>query len=479
MPKIPVQLAPTTIRSAIRSFNAGTKKRVILTDGRSHLSLVLERRSNGDTYAYWRFRVQKSKSWPHPELLLTLKGLGPDDLALARERRDEFDAMIAQGKNPKEELERAEKRAQAEQEEARKAAFTFRDAAEKWLEECVKDEKWRSNGQGERKARSLLRLHILPVIEREPIQSLSWREVEAVMRNNNLLRDHPDLAKKARTLIDEVCGWAVRANYRPDVIPPAVMQGPLKQATKSLRDNQPEREHRGSLAPNEVPAFVAELRRIKCTSARALEFLIYTASRPGPLCYDKNDKRVNGARWEQFDLENRIWHVPADNMKAGASFDCFLSSAAVDLLRSLPRDESIPWVFPSDKKNGERPLTTAALTQCIDKMSKRRVVVGLEPWLDKEQTRKLGKPVKVNPHGFRASFRSWCTTDEHRNDLRFNREAAEISLSHVVGDEYGGAYNRPNPKDMRWQIAEYWGIFCQTGKWPDEVDAERTHTKGE
>lgn len=137
MPKIPVQLAPTTIRSAIRSFNAGTKKRVILTDGRSHLSLVLERRSNGDTYAYWRFRVQKSKSWPHPELLLTLKGLGPDDLALARERRDEFDAMIAQGKNPKEELERAEKRAQAEQEEARKAAFTFRDAAEKWLEECV------------------------------------------------------------------------------------------------------------------------------------------------------------------------------------------------------------------------------------------------------------------------------------------------------------------------------------------------------
>ncbi len=393
------------------------------------------------------------------------------DLELARARAKEYDNMIAQGKNPKEELEQAERRAQLEQEEARKATFTFRDASEKWLEESIRDGKWKQNGRGESKARSLLRLHIFPVIEGVPIQTLSWRDVEAVMRHNHLLRDHPDLAKKSRTLIDDVCAWAVRANFRPDVMPPAMMQGPLKQATKTLRENQPKGRHRGALSPEDVPAFVAELRRVDSLSARALEFLIYTASRPGPLCYDKNDQRVNGARWEQFDLDNRIWHVPADNMKSHESFDCYLSSAAVNLLRALPRDRAVPWVFPSAKKNAERPITTAALTQCIDKMNKRRIVVGLDPWLDKEQSRLLGRPVEISPHGFRASFRTWCTTDQHRNDLRFSKDAAEISLSHSVKDAYGGAYNRPNPKDMRRQIAEYWGIFCQTGKWPDEVDA--------
>jgi integrase len=40
----------------------------------------------------------------------------------------------------------------------------------------------------------------------------------------------------------------------------------------------------------------------------ALEFAIATAARSG---------EVRGAVWDEIDLENRLWTIPPDRMKAG------------------------------------------------------------------------------------------------------------------------------------------------------------------
>ena len=52
----------------------------------------------------------------------------------------------------------------------------------------------------------------------------------------------------------------------------------------------------------ELPEFMVELRKRNSISALALEFTIFTIARTG---------ETIGARWSEFDLDRRIWAVPA------------------------------------------------------------------------------------------------------------------------------------------------------------------------
>ncbi len=46
---------------------------------------------------------------------------------------------------------------------------------------------------------------------------------------------------------------------------------------------------------------------------------------------------VANAQWNEFDLDKRIWIIPAGRMKAGAAHVVPLSDGVIDLLRALPR----------------------------------------------------------------------------------------------------------------------------------------------
>jgi integrase len=53
------------------------------------------------------------------------------------------------------------------------------------------------------------------------------------------------------------------------------------------------------------------------------------------------------SRWEEFDLERRIWRIPPNNSKSGKSRHVPLSKAALDILNQLPRFENCPYVVPN------------------------------------------------------------------------------------------------------------------------------------
>jgi len=57
---------------------------------------------------------------------------------------------------------------------------------------------------------------------------------------------------------------------------------------------------------DELPAFMSELRIATGLTARALEFTILTAART---------TEALGAQWDEFDLEKKVWTVPAERMK--------------------------------------------------------------------------------------------------------------------------------------------------------------------
>jgi integrase len=89
---------------------------------------------------------------------------------------------------------------------------------------------------------------------------------------------------------------------------PALWRGHLKSILPARQ--RLTRGHHAAMPYRDVPAFLQRLRGHEAMSARALEFLILTAARSG---------EVLGATWLEFDLEARLWTVPATRMKAGTA----------------------------------------------------------------------------------------------------------------------------------------------------------------
>lgn len=66
--------------------------------------------------------------------------------------------------------------------------------------------------------------------------------------------------------------------------------------------------HHAAMPYADLPAFMATLRAGDSISRMALEFTILTAARTG---------EVTGAAWAEFDLDAKLWTIPAERMKAG------------------------------------------------------------------------------------------------------------------------------------------------------------------
>ncbi|WP_446685717.1 tyrosine-type recombinase/integrase [Microvirga soli] len=182
------------------------------------------------------------------------------------------------------------------------------------------------------------------------------------------------------------------------------------------------RGHHKAMPFDDVSAFVAALREREGMAPRALEFAILTAARSG---------EVFGARWEEFDLEARVWTVPAARMKAGREHRVPLSARAVVILREMQQKRFSDLVFPGTKPG--RPLSVMALEMVLRRMK-----------------------VDVTVHGFRSAFRDWAGERTH-----FPREIAEAALAHLVGDAVERAYRRGDALEKRRELMDAWDDFLE------------------
>ena len=176
----------------------------------------------------------------------------------------------------------------------------------------------------------------------------------------------------------------------------------------------------------EIGTLMAKLRAEATASARALELLVLTATRVG---------EALGARWEEIDLDERMWTIPASRMKSGREHRIPLSARAIAILKEMAEIRRSEFVFPGAKQG--RPLT-------------RNVFDALFPRLE----------LTVTPHGFRSSFRDWAA-----ETTNFPREAAELALAHAVGDSVERAYQRGDLLEKRRKLMEAWAAYC--GRKPD------------
>jgi integrase len=179
------------------------------------------------------------------------------------------------------------------------------------------------------------------------------------------------------------------------------------------------------------------LRARHTLAARVLELQILTNTRPG---------EASGARWEEFNLDAKLWTVPAERMKRQIEHRIPLSAAALNLLKALTRKS--PYVFPGKK---DKPLTTAAGEETLKALHVNNIAKGGEGYMDLRQKR------PAVPHGFRSTFRDWGgETTNHP------REILESAMSHLLKDESEAAYARGDLLRRRELLMTDWAKFCES-----------------
>ena len=105
-----------------------------------------------------------------------------------------------------------------------------------------------------------------------------------------------------------------------------------------------------------------------------------------------------------------------------------LSDRALSILKSQPRIDENPLVFPAPRGS---QMSDATMSAVLKRMG-----------------------VHATVHGFRSSFRDWC--GDYTN---YPRDLAEQCLAHGADDPVEAAYRRGDALERRREIMNEWSKF--------------------
>ncbi len=326
-------------------------------------------------------------------------GLGGADIVTLQQARDralEYRRMAKQGLNPRF--------------NAQREIPTFEEIAQ--LVHIERIPTWKNAKHGQQWINTL-RDYAFPKIGRMPVDSIG--QPEAMMCLSPIWTEKHETAKRLAQRIKTVLDVAKSKGFRDGENPITSIKdaGVLPKVTKRPK-------HHAAMRWQDVPAFFADLQAREAMAAKALMFTCLTGSRTG---------EVLGMRWDEVDLETRLWTVPADRMKTETEHRVPLTIemlAIVEPLQALSSDV----VFEGQKRH--KPLSNMAMLMLLRRMGVEGVTV----------------------HGFRSTFRDWASEVANAP-----REVAEMSLSHKVGSDVERAYARSDLLEKRRFLMDRWSGF--------------------
>ena len=322
-------------------------------------------------------------------------------LAVAREKRDSWEAVLASERDP------IDVRNAARDEERRnrdKDDPTFAEATQ-----IVFDaRKAKLRGEGKRgQWINPIENHILPKIGHLRISQLHQSDIKSALAP--IWRSKHPTAKKCIGRILIVLDDMELMGYECN-------PGIVRSARKMLGDHNHTPEPIPATSWQDVPALFARLDSGSAVD-QCLRLIILTAV------------RVNSARAaETSEIAGDVWTVPADRIKA-------TEAAAKDF--RVPITGAMREIFDAAAVYGEglifpsytgKPVTDAAL---------------------EKRLRVLGE--NGRPHGFRTSFRTWAQDMD-----ACSWEVAETVLGHSIGNTVERSYARSDLLERRRIAMEAW-----------------------
>ena len=229
----------------------------------------------------------------------------------------------------------------------------------------------------------------------------------------------PNLAVKVQHRIFSVFKYAVALDLRDD--------NPATTDALALPKFERTRKNNRSLPYGQLAVALesVEVSGALESTKLAIKFVAYTAGRSG---------EVRGTVWDEIDIANAVWTIPAERMKMNRTHKVPLSAAAMDVLeQAMALGDGTGLVFPSAR---EKELTDNTLSKLL---------------------RELDIPSTI--HGFRASFRTWC-----QKQTNVSHDVAEAALAHVTGDKTVAAYARSDLFDKRRSLMAAWATYLNASE---------------
>lgn len=325
-------------------------------------------------------------------------------LAEARQKAAETRKLIQAGEDPVE-AKRASRR-------ILEAMPTFRKAA---MAVHIERERYWRNPKHRAQWLSSLEAHAFPSIGSLAVDKVAGPAIRDLLAP--IWNDKPETARRVLQRIKTVLDWAHAKGYRTDETPSrSVMMGLARQTKRP--------GNFAALPYQQVGRLWDKLRGNDTAGRLALRFVILTVARSG---------EVRGATWEEMDLANALWTIPASRMKAQNEHVVPLSAAALVVLRkaeAMRKGIAGEPVFPGLKKN--KLMSDMTMLKALRKAIGDRWTV----------------------HGLRSSFRVWAA-----EATAFPSEAAEAALAHVIPSKVVKAYLRSDYLEIRRTMMTDWAIF--------------------
>ena len=306
-------------------------------------------------------------------------------------------------------------------------AITFKDCAEAYI--AAHREGWR-NEKHAAQWTATLEAYAYPKLGKLPVRDVDVGHVLKVLEQKcDDLEGKPtfwsgktETASRIRGRIEVILDWAKVRQYRAGENP-ARWRGNLEHSLPA-RNKVQKVTHHAALPYAEMGTFMQSLRHEEATAARALEFLILTATRTS---------EAIGVRWDEIDQDKALWVIPADRMKTGKEHRIPLSAPALAIIKQLAKTKESEFVFPGVKKG--KALSTNALLKHLTRMDRN----------------------DITAHGFRSTFRDWAA-----ESTNYPRDVAEMALAHTIGDKVEAAYRRGDLMEKRKRMMDDWAKFCGT-----------------
>ena len=245
---------------------------------------------------------------------------------------------------------------------------------------------------------SSLENHVLPKIGELPVSQITSSDILGVL--SPIWNTRTDTARKLKQRIRLIIKWARAKGY---------FQGddPVELAEQALPRKKRSDNHHKSLSYKDVPDLIVKIKesKISLPTQLAIQFTILSACRTS---------EVLRASWDEIDMQNLIWTIPAKRMKTGKIHEVPISSGMKDILKDAKdKIDSPDYIFSSDQSGKE--LSNNTLRLAVQK--------------------RLG--VDTTIHGMRSSFKDWAS-----ETTNFANEVSEMALAHEIPNKTEAALSK-------------------------------------
>jgi len=190
---------------------------------------------------------------------------------------------------------------------------------------------------------------------------------------------------------------------------------------------KPKKQNMPTLRPEELPKLMRSLvmSNLSVSTRCLIEWQLLTLVRPS---------EASGTRWEEIDLNAKLWTIPAMRMKAKREHIVPLSPQAIEILELMkPISSHREHVFPS-RSDPKQPMNSQTANAAL---------------------KRIGYGGKLVAHGLRS------IASTALNEQGFNADIIEAALAHSDKNEVRRAYNRSTYITKRIELMNWWGKFVR------------------